>query len=266
MMTAQAKGSSFLLQGICPSDSADTLVFNLPVTWFHPDNAIRDLTLPGFYLRDMDGDGKMEIISGIMAGFRVEPRMLFVYNLVTKELVKTPRMGACAAITEFSDLNGDQLPEILLHTYAIDNNEGKISIPLDDHSAWLVVFKPTLVPLFPPVQFKGKYKAVTSISTGSGISRKIVSLCNGKTRNAGNPELHLYDVNGQLLKKTSIPDHRQGLFYSLLKQDRHDVIFLSVSDGRLIEFDTTLNIRKSRQKSNCQASSPLKVDLDGDRA
>jgi two-component sensor histidine kinase len=174
-------------------------------------------------------------------------------------------MGACASITEFSDLDGDLLPEILLHTYAIDNNEGKIPIPLDDHSAWLLVLKPTLEPFFPPVQFTGKYKAVTSFSTGSGTSRNIVCLYNVKTRNDGYPELHLYDLNGHLLKRISIPDHRQGLCYSLLKQDSIDFIFLTVSDGRLIEFDTALNIGKSYEKSICKASTPFKVDLDGDQ-
>jgi anti-sigma regulatory factor (Ser/Thr protein kinase) len=255
---------SILLQGICPADSADTVVFNLPVTWFHPENSIRDLTLPGFFLQDMDGDGVKEIISGIMAGFRVEPRMLFMYNTVTKKLIHTPRMGACATIKEFSDLDGDHLPEILLHTYAIDNNSGKVSIPVDDHSAWLLVFNSILEPIFEPVQFKGKYQALTCFTIGPGGARKIICLKSGKTRNAGHPELLSFNIKGQLLKRKPVPGHVQGLVYSIVKHDSLDPLFLFASDGRVMAIDTGLNISVSRSISAGYTSGPLKFDLDGD--
>lgn len=256
---------SILLQGICPADRNDTLLFNYPVTWFHPENTIRDRTLPGFFLHDMDGDGKNEVISGIMAGFRVEPRVLFVYNLVTKELIKTPRMGACVSITDFSDLDADGLPEILLHTYAISNNEGKAPLPLDDHSAWLLVFSPRLETLFPPVRFEGKYTALTSFSLGSGISSRIVSLYYGKTKEAGTPKLLLFDSKGHLVREITIPDHVPGLTYNLVKPDGSEkYIYLTSSNGSLYCLDTALNIADHQHCFTGQTGDPMRTDLDGD--
>lgn len=256
---------SILLQGICPNDRDDTLLLNYPVSWFHPENTMRDLTLPGFFLKDMDGDGKSEIISGIMAGFHVEPRMLFIYNLETGELIKTPRMGACVSITDISDLDADGRPEILLHTYAISNNEGKEPLPLNDHCAWLLVFTPRLEYFFPPIEFEGKYTVLTSFSLGSGVTSRIVSLYYGKTKEAGTPKLLLFDFQGHLLREISIPDHGPGLTYNLIKPDGADGhIFLTSSKGSLFCLDTALNIADHRRCLTGQTGDPLKADLDGD--
>jgi hypothetical protein len=105
----------------------------------------------GFF--DIDGDGKAELYFSIQTGFGLEPRRLYYFDIVRKELKTSSFTGVICQAPVMTDLDGDNKPEIF-GLYGASGNY-KIEPPYTDGSTWLMVFNENLKFEFPPVEFQG---------------------------------------------------------------------------------------------------------------
>jgi len=229
------------------------------------NNGKDDYVISSILLYGLDLDGKKEIVSGVMAGFQVLPRLLFTYNLRTGELLQTPPMANYQQVIDTSDMNKDAYPELLATSYSIDNNEGKQKLPYDDHSAWLSVYDRNLKFLFPPVQFPGKYiQLLPYVIKGSGTPR-IIALYSTRFPGTGPPKLMIFDVLGKLLKERILDDTLKMRNYGFIRSnDLTGRIFLGREGGIIEELDSMLNVVASKRIEGVYYASPAQIDIDGD--
>jgi hypothetical protein len=116
------------------------------------NNKVTSVVWPaGFF--DMNSDGKDELFFSIQTGFGVEPRHLYSFDIVNRELKSSQRTGVITNFPKMVDSDGDGRPEIFGLMGASGNS--KTWFPFSDWSAWLMVFNDSLKFEFPPVEFPG---------------------------------------------------------------------------------------------------------------
>jgi two-component sensor histidine kinase len=256
---------SILLHGVCGGRSNKILFRDQFITTLSEQNGKFDYSIVGMYLYDLDRNGTKEIVSGILAGFQVQPRLLYVYDIGSGRIVKTPPMANFQSICDTADLNGDGFPELLASSYAIDNNEGRRELPYDDNSAWLTVYDRNLNFLFPPKQFKGKYIQLSLQSLISAGKPRLVVLYTTLVPGTGLPKLMMFDVSGKFLKERILADKPNETNYNLiLSKDFPGRILLISGNGLVQEFDSGLNVVSQKQIKGLTTSSGLRLDIDGD--
>ncbi|MEI7980921.1 MAG: histidine kinase [Bacteroidota bacterium] len=256
---------SIFLHGVVPSAKEKILFHDKFVTKIGKKNGKSDFVITDFMLTDLNRDGHKEIISGIMAGFQVQPRFLFTYDYTSDTLMKTPVMGTFQRIDDTMDINGDRYPEFFVQSYAIDNNEGKQVLPYDDNSAWLIAYDRRFRFLFPPVEFKGKYVSMTTLVIGSPQHYYIVGLYGGTAPGAGPPRLMLFNTAGQLLKTRILDDTSRTRGYGLYTfESRRDCFWLLHEGGVAEEMDQGLEVKKRKRIESLTTVAFYPLDIDGD--
>lgn len=101
-------------------------------------NDKHDLWFSTGKLTDLNDDNYKEVIFGISAGFPLQPRNIFAYDIFQDTVYKSPKSGAMFCNLKFCDLDNDGKEEIMVNTWASCNFP--VEFPYIDHSAWLMVF------------------------------------------------------------------------------------------------------------------------------
>ena len=256
---------SIFLQGVVPYGKDKILFRDLYITTIPRQNGKYDYVISSIQLYDLDRDGTKEIVSGVMAGFQVLPRLLFTYNILTGQLQKTPPMANYQQVIDTADLNRDGFPELLATSYSIDNNEGKLALPYDDNSAWFSVYDRNLNFLFPPVQFPGKYNQLTPCAMELSGTHRIIVLYATRFPGNGPPKLMMFDTSGKLLKERILDDTLKMRNYGLFRTDDRDGrIFLGREGGIVEEVDSGLNLVAKSAIEGVATASPCQLDVDCD--
>ncbi len=254
-----------LLHGICPGGEKRELFLNYPVTAIREENGHHDFTISSFDLLDLDRDGTREIVAGIMAGFRVQPRLLFSYDIRSGTISRTPVMAAYQGISDTIDLTGDGLPELLARSYAINNNQGRQGLSFDDHSAWLLAYDRTLEPVFAPVEFPGEYVMIIPFGIRDHDRPGIVALLTTRVPGTGSPRLMYFDANGTCVRERVLGDDKLLRNYSFFRSEAHPGRIVLVSDGgEAEEIDSRLNTLARRTIEGVDLPGCNLLDLDGD--
>jgi hypothetical protein len=194
----------------------------------------------GFF--DVNNDGYKELYFSIVTGFGLEPRLLYYYDFINKELRSSERTGTMFHKPYFIDIDGDNKPEIFGQMNASGNY--KTPVPFTDRSTWLMVFNEKLTFEFPPVEipgmtnsldvhpyFDGKfYKFLLSHTTGSADTSVL------------KPRILLYYPDGKKFKERAYTDFGfNGLpFIQVIKNKAGDRIY--ILEKRLIEVSKDLDI------------------------
>ena len=258
---------SIFLHGICPGRKDSILFPPQFITTISKQNGAHDYTIPSVLLEDLDHDGTKEILSGFMAGFQVQPRLLFNYNIRTGQMHKTPIMANFQDVWDIADLNGDGYQEILTYSYAIDNNQGKQQLPYNDNAAWLTVYDRNLKFIFPPVKYPGKYIALMPCRMIIGGKPGIIVLLTTRVPGTGPSKLLLFDVSGKLLKERILNDTLRVRNYNLIRSDGlPGKIFLIREGGIVEEIDSTLHVVDRKQIGGEIGTATYQLDIDGDGA
>ena len=258
---------SIFLHGVCPG-SIDSILFPPQfIATISKQNGIHDYTIPSMNLFDLDRDGTKELISGFMAGFQVQPRLLFTFNIRSRQLNKTPDMANFQDVSDIEDLNGDGYPEILTHSYAIDNNQGKQQLPFNDNAAWLTVYDRNLGFTFSPVEFRGRYLSLISYPLIIGQKHWIIALSATRVPGTGPSKLMLFDVSGKLMKERVLDDTLRRRNYNLVRPNGlPEKIFLIRDGGIVEEIDSSLHVTDRKQIEGISTPSLVQYDIDGDGA
>ncbi len=258
-------GDSIFLHGIALMRSEKVLFRDVFIGALEPENGENDFSLVSTMLIDLDRDGTKEFVSGIMAGFRAQPRFIFSYNMKTGELKKTDTGVLFQSVTDTADLNGDSHPELITDTYAIDNNQGKFNMPYDDNSAWLVAYDRDFNFCFPPVQFPGRYIRLATEVIRIKSTHFIFVLLEPRNAGTGSARLLLFNARGEKMRERQLDDTLRQRYYDLFRSPESDCsVFLSREGGIIERYDTSLSIVERKRIESPGSTFIQRIDIDGD--
>lgn len=155
------------------------------------------------YISDMNGDGYNDALVNVKAGFSLQPRQIFCYDIVNDSSWASPVSGNIGGL-HITQLDNDKFPEILMNCSSTGNIPAHMEIPYRDSSAWLMAFDHNLEFLFEPVEFKGYGSQIKTAPFRSKEKDIILVFFSDKSYRKACSELLLYDLEGNLLKSHPI--------------------------------------------------------------
>jgi hypothetical protein len=207
----------------------------------------------GFF--DTNGDGKDELFFSIQTGFGVEPRRLYSFDIVHRELKTSQLTGVICQFPKMVDSDGDGRPEIFGLMGASGNS--KTWFPFSDWSSWLMVFNDSLKLKFPPVEFPGLTNILEINSyTKDGFKGYVVSHNTGSAdTNVIKPRIMFYSLDGKKIRERLFSDLGLNSYTRMvvLKNRNTDRIYLL---GKVfLELNDQLGVIK-------KARSPFNTSFD----
>ena len=236
------KGDSLFLNINEFFDKGGTKSEHLYITKLKPINkkVTSNIWLAGFY--DTNGDGKDELFFSIQTGFGLEPRRLYSYDIVHKELKSSQYAGVICQYPKMLDADGDGRPEIFGITGASGNF--KTWVPFSDWSTWLMVFNDSLKYKFPPIEFPGLTNQLEINSYSNGVFKGYAV-----THNTGSadttvlkPRIMLYSSEGKMIRERKFSDLGFNIHTNMavIKSKNTDRLYL-IADG-VIELNDKLEV------------------------
>ena len=262
------RNDSVFLNGIAPNGREKYLLRDQFIARTEKRNGRLDYNVSFYFLCDMNRDGVKEVIFGIMAGFPLQPRRLYIYDLVSGKLKQTPTFGTNLGITDTSDVNNDGYPELLAASYAVDNYPKDARIPYHDSCAWLMVFDRNLDFLFPPVPFRGRYWYLNARFMKRDSVSYIAGILTSRSAEKVKPRLLLFDIHGHKIASESLGDSLEPYFYEFcVPGNRKDQVLICRDKGRmeLYNFNLKLINKKSIEGLKTVSFTLVDIDMDGEK-
>jgi two-component sensor histidine kinase len=216
----------------------------------------------GFF--DQNGDGKDEFYFGITTGFRKDPRRIFYYDLVNKNVKSSPFTGIIALNPKMSDVNGDNKPEIFGRMSACGNFG--VSVPYSDSSTWFMVFDKDLKFEFPPEEFRG-YVNDLQIETYKKDAFSGYVLCHhpmGTDTTVMKARIMIYSSDGKLIRYRLVSDLGISGNLELMTYDSDKSGGIYIFSDKFIELNDKLEVVKTVSLPFIPISGIYRADIDGD--
>ncbi|MFQ5334701.1 MAG: FG-GAP repeat domain-containing protein, partial [Flavobacteriales bacterium] len=218
-------------------------------------------------IRDMDGDGKSELLFAIGTAFSCQPRNMYLYDPEEDSIYKSPESGSSYSNRpgpDIVDLNGDGLPELIYGTRATGNLPA--DFPYSDSSAWLMALNHKMHFLFPPLEFPlfNSFTQAVPYRTQDGFC--IAVLYNYFGIKDRRPALYLYSRNGKRLAERPLPPEAKGRSLQLLSTPRkaRDRLFLIDEKGMVSEISQQLDTLAQHHFEPLFLNQTYQLDADGD--
>jgi sensor histidine kinase YesM len=218
-------------------------------------------------LEDNNADESPEFIFVIGAGFPLQPRAVFAWDIKNDSIYRSPLMGALVRPTYenfyFDDIDGDSVKEIFFRTSAPDNY--KESIPFSDNHAWVMVFTKNLLFLFEPIQIKGAQTEIYHFPYESGDSPLIGTFINNLRKGNSQSQIQIYNAQGIKLKESDIPELKKATSSVLIKKNNRYYVFSDLNNRLQISLLNN-NLDKIIHKVvfNCNNYNRYFEDIDMD--
>lgn len=146
-------GDSVFLNSFEPFAKNKTEIKKKFITTVGKHGRVKDYRITDFKIADLNNDSLNEIFFVIGAGFSLEPRKFFSYNVFTDSLISSLRSGSIPGNPSIIDVNNDNKLEIIGTTGAAQNIPDSMQVPFKDDRAWLMAYDCNLNLLFGPVEF-----------------------------------------------------------------------------------------------------------------
>lgn len=210
--------------------SNNRFIFTLPKSGTEYDYTIIPLGL-----EDNNGDAFPEFLFVINAGFPLQPRAIFAWDIKNDSVYRSPLMGNAIKTKPesvyFQDVDGDSINEIFVETIATDNYKDSIPIPYTDQHSWVMVFTKNLEFLFDPVQIKGAQTDLYHFPYEMGDSVLIgVEIYNNRPENP-HPTFQFYNKNGTLTSQKNLPHFVNGKINRFYKMNNRYYMISGINDG-----------------------------------
>lgn len=218
----------------------------------------------GFF--DIDGDKKSELYFSIQTGFGLEPRRIYYFDIVRKELKTSEFTGVICQRPSMVDLDGDNKPELFGLVGASGNY--KIRPPYSDSSSWLMVFNENLKFEFPPVEFYGLTNQLQiNAYTNGDFKGYLLSHQTGTADTTVlKPRIMLFSTAGKMIRDRPYSDFGFNSYTNLVELNYYNADRIYLLSKEFLELNDELeaiNKVKSPFHSNFTASR-ADIDFDGD--
>ena len=212
---------------------------------------------------DLNGDGFKDLVFLVSAGFSLQPRRVFGYDIHGKKILGfSPLSGAKLGKLIAFDINHDHQPEILFDGCDATDNYSH-SFPYRDNKSWLIVLNNHLNFLFPPIPFGSVYSGIASQPFEAGNKTYIAVLKQDFGRSEKCPVLYLFSPKGKKIREKKLSSKLQWrLLVFPLEEPNH--LFLYRSDGKVSELDRYFKTIRNTKLPTTNKGFILEADLNGD--
>jgi two-component sensor histidine kinase len=228
-----------------------------------------DYKINGGTIASLSDKDTLQLVFGVMAGYSVEPRKVFLYDMLTEEICSSQELGVPCDITEISDGDKNGSSEIFLGDYAPQNMPAaRVGFP-NDIASWLIVLNSDLSLSFPPVQYKGFTSSVSSYSFIFHKIPGIIAVYNSWSYTKADNCMDFYDYKGKAVIKVILPagTNTTMMYYRFLKRDSiSNRLFFINSVGTVLYLDENLTIHEIKKFDDFQLSQNFVSDLDNDNS
>ncbi len=182
---------------------------------------------------DMVFSGK-NIIFDLQAGFSVQPRNTYIFNIETQKIKKATKNSISNSMLKISEFNkkyfilpakifasGNTISPKEFESYQYSKNQDTVDIFLKkkadvyqfgDFSAYTILYDSNLNFVFEPKEFYGW----TSLSLSDFVyidKIPYIATCVYNYHDTSNiPKLLIFDINGNIIKETKLEDNYSGIF------------------------------------------------------
>jgi hypothetical protein len=216
-------------------------------------------------LTDYDRDGYKEFVFNLHSSFGKQPRNLYVYNIYTGSLVKSPESGAAVHNPQFFDLNGDSVPEIVFGTLGVGNIDSLF--PYSDQHAWLMALDKDLDFIFHPVPFDAYPCRLFVVPVATEEGNRLFALNDYFGNDSIVSTLSIFDEKGKRVKKKEIKDYERSHAFILPAhgEQKNGVYFIHDRPSVIEMLDCNLTTVKRIRGPDFHETQPLEsLDADGD--
>ena len=194
-------------------------------------------------LTDLDGDSFKEVVFSVNAGFNLQPRAIFAYDVKRDSVYRSPFMGASNQKIHFVNLDSDPYDEILIDVSA-HRNYGT-PVPYSDSIAWLIALDNDLSFLFEPVSLNPRFV----ISSNHAIIKDKEILILNINKKAGKTskdiKASLFSPQGKLISQSNQPEFVEGIIFNKTRNNLTEKLYITFK-GDIFEFDSEFKFKKVR--------------------
>ena len=215
---------------------------------------------------DNNGDKSAELLFFISAGFSLQPRAVFAWDIKNDSIYRSPLMGinikSIASQFYLEDINHDNIKEIFLRTVSTDNY--KDSIPYSDKYSWLMVFTKDLEFLFEPKLISSDYIEINHFpyqNDSVDFGTFIYDAKEGKNY----PDFVFYSSNGIEVNRINVDGSNNQKWMYL--QYRNNRIYLErrlLNVFEMCYLNDDFSINKNNFKLMNNSEYPVFKDIDND--
>ncbi|MCF8222977.1 MAG: histidine kinase [Bacteroidales bacterium] len=211
---------------------------------------------------DVNGDGINEIYFVVSAGFRIQPRNVYYFDIHGNEIRKSPRSGSGISYElNADDIDGDTFIELWGPVSAPGNIKTN-NIQYTDQKAWLMVFNHLLNFEFDPVPFAEHPATIFPRLIKTGTSKKLVVKLHYKgTSESCCDRLMVYSHTGEKI------NDKQASELGINSADNifiigTNILLHSIDEGILLKLDTNLTRLASYSSELLKGNIYGPFDLD----
>lgn len=251
---------SLFLMGLDPGGS-QYILFEKFIANVSFKGHAKDFSISNGGLFDLNEDGYQEVVFTIAAGFSLEPRALYAYDIQNDTLISknlsfafadNPRMAYDSSIGAV----------LVLSTTTPENYANPPGGYYSDGSSWLFAFNNKLEYLFPPIEQKRKKSTIVTIPKLEDSVVFIYAVFNSQITNDSS-YLRKYSTNGKLLFEFSFSGKKTSTLFSLLTKEGEKIYLYNPMENNIIEIKRDLSIGE-RITINKQLSINHQLDIDND--
>lgn len=209
---------------------------------------------------DLNSDGFGEIIFSINSKFTPTPRRVFAYDIVNKNLLKSPEFGLqLVGSPILFDINNDGSPEIFLTTLK-STNQAWIPTKLEALNSSTIVLNADLSYSFNPVLFNSRMSVTASFPV-VGDTENYIGSISWPLHKKENARLILLNKSGNILQQKECD---KGSYVFDPKREDWSKILLFNRSGNILDINNKLEI-KDKTSLKADVNQVAFIDIDGDK-
>ena len=263
--TFSQSGDSVLLSAFTPVEKGTYFIKNRFVSTVDEIDGRIEYGINELSLTDLNNDGFNELVFSIASGFSLQPRKIFIYDIMGDSLMSSPKSGNVMGDLKFVDFNHDGYKEIIGNMGAAGNIQDSIDIQYSDYSAWLMVFDHKLNFLFSPLEFPG-FKSCVLVQPYSNESKaSMMVLFNHEGSKENKPCLYTLNTSGIVIKEKALPFSNKISRYLLKSEEQPYRYYIIDQNGIIQRINQDLELGTIIDLETSIYPKPFAtLDLDGD--
>ncbi len=228
-------------------------------------NGNPDYTIAEGGMSDVNRDGYPEAVFAFAAGYSLQPRGVYAFDVRNRSLISSPAMAAFPREMTFADLDHDGFEEIWIATLASGNYHPNDSTPFSDQATWLMVLGENLQLEFDPIPFYGQTNKLiyTVFLEEEG---QMLALLRATNADYEGDNVFVFDAEGEIRYSQNLADWDRHIFLLIAKAKEGNRYYLGSIQKQEV-FELTRDFKLLRREVPAGFAEPIAaIDIDSDGA
>jgi anti-sigma regulatory factor (Ser/Thr protein kinase) len=222
-----------------------------------------DYRVQPYQFCDLQMDGSDELLFHVFAGYSLQPRRMYAYDLKADSIFAGPLIG-CQVNFVPCQLDDDPFPEFLGQSSSSDNIPGDSDIPYKDSSSWIMALDHKLEFIFPPVELPGHKSYIQTQKIEIDGKNYILALHELMNPVKSIQSLLLLNLSGEIIKRNDLPKPFIPENYCLLLSHHfgNNRIIIGTRKGESYTIGNDLKLTETGKSIKDIYSSHTRLDAD----